>query len=379
MRESFIRANYFGADGRFRAGGFCIENETFARVGDVHSGTDLGGAYVIPGLIDVHTHGGAGYDFSTCSAEELALIAQAHAKAGLAGFCPTSMALPEEDLARAFANAADLNEHPPEAGASLLGINMEGPYLALARQGAQNPIYLKKFDLALFERLYEAARGHIAFVDVAPELDGALDFIEAVKGRVIVSLAHSDADYEASLRGFDAGVSHVTHLFNAMPGLNHRNPGPIGAAADRGHVKVELIADGVHIHPSVVRLCFKLFGADRICLVSDSIEACGLEDGAYSLGGQSVLVKGARAELADGTIAGSVTPLYRCMQNAMRWGVAKEDAVRAATLTPAGQLGLLHRFGSISTGAEASFIIADEAFNIRGVYLRGQRLERAGN
>lgn len=376
---SFFNAMYFAADGQFHNGGFCVEDGRLNSVGPNESanadGIDLKGAHVIPGLIDLHTHGCAGYDFSSCSENELKVIARAHAKAGAAGFLATSMTLPEEELKNAFKNAANLFENRPKGAARVLGINMEGPFFSQKRKGAQNGAYLKNPDKLFFSRLQDTARGCIRLVDVAVELPGAMSFINGVKGEVTVSLAHTDASYSEALKGFDAGISHVTHLFNAMPSLTHRAPGPIAAAAERENVTVELIADGVHIHESVVRLAFKMFGANRICLISDSLEACGMKEGIYNLGGQTVNVKGALATLEDGTIAGSVAPVYRCMQNVITWGIPKEQAVRAASLTPAKRLSIDNDFGSITDGKIASFLIVDEHFNIKNIYIEGEEIK----
>lgn len=376
---SFFNAMYFAADGQFHHGGFCVEGGRFSSVSpngaDNTDGINLNGAYVIPGLLDLHTHGCVGYDFSSCSREELKIIARTHAKSGVAGFLATSMTLPEDELKRAFENAAELCENRPKDAARVLGINMEGPFFSLKRKGAQNETHLINPDKKLFSRLQQSARGHIRLVDVAAELPGALDFIEAVKDEAVISLAHTDASYDEAVKGFDAGISHVTHLFNAMPGLTHRAPGPIAAAAERENVTVELVADGVHIHESVIRLAFKLFGSSRICLISDSMEACGMSDGAYQLGGQQVNVKGALATLESGTIAGSVTPVYRCMQNVISWGIPKEQAVRASSLTPAKRLNIDNDFGSITDGKIASFLIVDEHFNIQRIYVEGEEIK----
>lgn len=370
----FDNARYFGSDGQFHRGGFRVEDDRIAAVGEACGGEDLGGAYVLPGLVDVHTHGCSGFDFSTSTVEELAVMAKTHARLGVAGFLATSMTLPEDRLAAAFAGAAQLRENPPEGAAQLLGINMEGPYFAEKRKGAQNAAYLRLPDEGLYRRLQEAAKGCIRMVDIAPELPGALELIAALRGEVVLSLAHSEADYDKAAEGFAAGVRHVTHLFNAMAGLHHRLPGPIAAAFEARDATAELVCDGVHLHPAIVRLCFALFGAERICLVSDSMEACGMPDGSYELGGQTVTVEGPRATLADGTIAGSVTPVLKGLQNLLRWGIPPEAAVCAASLTPARRLGVEAEYGAIAEGCRASFLVTDESFTPTAVYCNGSRL-----
>ena len=262
----------------------------------------------------------------------------------------------------------------PEADeAALVGINMEGPFISPDRIGAQNPEYVQRADAGMLSRLQEAAGGLVKLVDIAPEEPGALEFVSEAAGKARVSLAHTCADYETAREAFERGARHLTHLYNAMPGLHHRKPGPIAAAWEHPDVTVELIADGVHIHPAMVRLTFGLFGAERICLISDSMRATGLEDGSYDLGGQQVEVRGNVATLADGTIAGSVTDLAACVRHAvLDMGIPLEDAVRAATLTPACAIGIDDERGSIEVGKVADLVVLDEDLNVKHVVLRGE-------
>ena len=255
------------------------------------------------------------------------------------------MTLPEEALAAAFATARRFVQAPPPGAARLLGIHMEGPFFSAEKCGAQNPAHLRAPDAALLRRLNEGCGGLIRLIDVAPELPGALPFIEAAKAVGTVSVAHTAATYEQARAAFDAGATHVTHLFNAMPPLLHRAPGVIGAAAENPAVSAELIADGLHVHESAVRAAFRLFGAARICLISDALSVCGMPDGAYHLGDQPVYLSGGIARLSGGTIAGAAANLMQGLQNAVRFGIAPEDAVRAATFNPARAVRAEHEGG----------------------------------
>ena len=254
-----------------------------------------------------------------------------------------------------------------------MGIHMEGPFFSEKKKGAQNGAYLRLPDFAAFKRLYDASEGLIRIADVAAELPGAVEFAEKASKLCTVSIAHSDCTYEEASAVFDAGASHLTHLYNAMPGIHHRKPGPIGAGSERETVVAELICDGQHIHPSAVRMAFKLFPG-RICLISDALRCCGMPDGQYTLGGQNVFLYGGVAKLADGTLAGSATNLYDCMRKAVEFGIPKEQAILSATLIPARELGCENEIGSIAAGKLADFVICDENLNRTAVYLDGKTL-----
>ena len=307
----FRNAFVFCSDQKFVYGGFVVEDGRFTEVfsGDPYKeGTDLKGAHVIPGLVDMHTHGAAGADFSDGSREGLAKMAAFLAGSGVTSFAPTSMTLPYETLAEAFAAASDLSTHRPQGCARIAGIHMEGPFFSHKKKGAQNADHLRLPDVKAFRMLYEGCRGLIRVVDVAPELEGAEDFAREVSALCTVSVAHTDADYEAAKAVYEAGARHLTHLYNAMPPIHHREPGVIGAASEQEKVTAELICDGLHVHPSAVRMAFRLFPG-RICLISDSLRCCGMPDGEYELGGQTVILRDQIARLEDGTIAGAASHL----------------------------------------------------------------------
>lgn len=330
---------------------------------------DAEGLYAIPGLIDIHFHGCVGYDFCDGTPEAVQAIADYEGSWGVTGIAPATMTLGYDELSKIFKNAA---AYKSGQGAELVGINMEGPYLSHAKKGAQNEAYLMTPDLDHYRTMQELSGGLIKMVAIAPEEAGAMDFIKAVKDDVVISVAHTTADYDTATEAFRNGASNVTHLYNAMPAFSHRSPGVIGAALDADHVKVELICDGIHIHPSVVRATFKMFGDDRIILISDSMMATGLKDGEYSLGGQKVRVTGNKATLMDGTLAGSTTNLMLCMKKAVSMGIPLESAVKCASVNPAKQLGIYDEYGSLTPGKYANIVLLNPDLSINKVIIKGK-------
>ena len=369
----FKNAMIYTESFHFQLGAFSVEEGRFTNVlGEERPGAvDLKGAYVLPGLIDIHTHGNSGADFSDGDEAGLRRMAAYNGKNGVTSFAPASMTLPYEVLSKAFATGRTVADNRDKGSARLVGVNMEGPFFSEKKKGAQNAAYLKNPDFEAFQKLQEDCGGLIKLVDLAPELPGAVDFTRKASGLCKVSIAHTDCTYEQAAALLDAGASHLTHLYNAMPGIHHRTPGPIGAGSEREKVYAELICDGVHIHPSAVRMAFKLFPG-RICLISDSMRACGLPDGQADLGGQMATVRGRLVTLADGTIAGSATNLYDCMTTAVTMGIPLEQAVKAATWNPAHELGMLDSIGSIRTGKLADFLICDSRLNRQEVYIGGE-------
>jgi N-acetylglucosamine-6-phosphate deacetylase len=329
------------------------------------------GCTIIPGLIDLHFHGCMGADFSDGSEQGLRAIAAYQLSRGVTQICPAGMTLPEAELIEMCrAAAAYRREDPP--GAKLCGIHLEGPFLSAAKKGAQQGDWLHLPDWALVERLQAESKGLCKLVSLAPELPGALEFIAKAKDHIRVSLAHTEADYDTALAAFKAGASHVTHLFNAMPPFAHRAPGVVGAAADAPNCMVELIADGVHLHPAMVRAAFKIFGPERVILVSDSMRATGMPDGDYTLGGQTVRVRGNKPLLPDGTLAGSATDLTGCMLCAVSMGIPLETAVRCASYNPARALGLDDKAGSLQNGKQADLVVLDQNLQIKAVVQAGR-------
>ncbi len=334
---------------------------------------DATGLYAIPGLVDIHFHGAMGHDFCDADLEGLNEIARYEAQNGILAICPATMTYSEEILSKIMKNASEYaNTGSGTDKATLVGINMEGPFISPKKIGAQNPKYLALPDVAMFKRLQEKSCGLIKLVDIAPELDGSISFIKELHNDVNISIAHTACTYEVADKAFSEGARHVTHLFNAMPGLSHREPGPIRAAMEAG-AEVELIADGVHIHPSMVRFAFESFPEDKVILISDSMEATGLPDGEYQLGGQAVTVHGNKAVLTSNpdTIAGSATNLFDCMKSAIKMGIKKEAAITAASENPAKSIGIADKYGAIADGYFANILLVDEAFNLIHVINKG--------
>ena len=320
---------------------------------------DAAGCYAIPGLTDIHFHGCMGYDFCDGTREAVDAMAVYEASVGVTNIVPATMTLPEEMLLGICKTARAYREDgAQEKKARFHGINMEGPFVSQAKKGAQNGAYIRKPDPEMFDRLNDASGGCVKLLAIAPEEEGAMELIEKQHAQTVISLAHTCADYDTAMRAFEKGARHVTHLYNAMNPYTHRAPGPIGAAADTAEAEVELICDGVHIHPAAVRTTFKIFGDDRIILISDSMRATGLADGEYTLGGQDVKVTGNLAALSDGTIAGSVTNLLDCMRTAvLSMGIPLESAVKCAAVNPARSVGIYAEHGSISAGKKADVVL----------------------
>ncbi len=374
----YKNARIYGSDFSFHLGAFEVKDGKFGAVLPEEvpeDAVDLGGATVIPGLIEIHSHGNSGADFSDGDYEGLKTMAAYYAKVGVTSFAPASMTLPYEQLAQAFANAKRLSEEKPSGMSVLRGIQMEGPYFSYKKRGAQNADYLKEPDFEGFKALQEGCGGMVKIVDVAPELPGAAEFVEKAKELCTVSVAHTDSDYDHAKAAFDAGATHLTHLFNAMPGIHHRNPGVIPAAVENPNVRAELICDGLHVHPASVRLAFSMFGKERMILISDSGRCCGMEEGSkFELGGQDAWLRDGVARLADGTIACSATNLYICLTNAIRFGIPEEDAVRAVTYNPACAIGANDVVGSIETGKQADFLICNSDYTEKRVFIAGCEL-----
>ncbi len=360
----------------FLLGSFTVEEGRFGKIiiGEAEGeGVDLKGAAVIPGLIDIHNHGNSGEDFSDGDYEGLVRIGRFLANNGVTSFAPASMTLPYDILANAFAAGARLKREHPAGCSRIVGINMEGPFFSEKKKGAQNAEYLRDPDFEAFKALYDGCGGLIRLVDLAPELPGAVAFTEKAKELCTVSIAHTDATYEEAKAVIDAGATHLTHLYNAMPGIHHRKPGVIGAGSENDSVAAELICDGLHIHPSAVRMAFKLFHG-RICLISDALRCTGMPDGTYPFGGQMLTLKNGEARMPDGALAGSTATLYQCMLNAVAFGIPREMAVCAATINPAREVGCDQDLGSIAPGKLADFIICDEMLNHKAIYIEGEKI-----
>lgn len=365
-------ANIF-QNGAFAPGGIEFD-ETILRIGPditlIGAGdVDAKGCYVIPGLVDIHTHAAMGEDASDGRPEGMLVMSRYYAAGGVTSWLPTTMTLKEPVLTRAMEVIRDFRR--PTDGAKVAGVNLEGPFLCYAKRGAQNADNLHAPDAALFHRLNAASGGIVRLVTIAPEEPGAIDFIREVSRTCTVSIGHTTADYDTAMAAYEAGATHATHLFNGMPGLGHRSPGVIAAASDCG-ATVELITDGLHIHPSVVRLTRRLFG-NKLCLISDSLRCAGMPDGDYELGGQPITMKGGKATLTGtDTLAGSSIHLIDGLRRSVSFGIPLEAAIYAATTAPAKAIRMDDRIGDLAAGKCADLVILDEKLNVKAVYIDGK-------
>ena len=325
---------------------------------------DCEGYTIVPGFVDIHVHGGAGADTCDADAEGLRNMAKFLLTKGVTAFCPTTMTVSDEDIANTL---AVVKECMQDEGSNIVGVNMEGPFISAKRKGAQGDEFIQAPDFEVFKKFYDDCGGIIKLVDIAPECDEKGDFIEKAKELCAVSVAHTATDYDGAKAAFAKGASHATHMFNAMAGFTHREPGVVGAIFDTKHVNGELICDGIHIHPAVVRHVFEVM-PERVCVVSDAMRLSGMGDGEGMLGVNLVTVKDGRATLPDGTIAGSVTNLHDELKNLVAWGIPFGDAVRAMTLNPAKAIGMDKEIGSLAVGKRADLVVLDENLEIAAVY-----------
>lgn len=347
-----------------------VSREEYEKASGEEVVTDASDCYVIPGLTDIHFHGCMGSDCCDGTVEDFATIARYELRQGVTSITPATMTMSEEVLSTISEAVRDFS--CPD-GADVVGLYMEGPFINMAKKGAQNGKYIHKADTAMLERLQKLSGNKFLSVVVAPETEGALDFISENSGKINISIAHTTADYDTAKEAIARGASQLTHMFNAMPPLTHRAPGPIGAAADDDHCMAELICDGIHIHPAVVRTAFKIFGDDRIILISDSMRATGMADGEYDLGGQKVIVRGNLATLEDGTIAGSATNLMDCVRNAVKdMGIPLASAVKCAAVNPARAIGTIDNYGTLDAGKYANVVILDKDLAIKNIFRHGE-------
>ena len=373
-----IRNGLVFSNGAFVNADLAFENGIITKIETISDARgesfDAAGAYVLPGFVDIHTHGCVGVDFCDADPAGLEKMLAYYGSCGVTSVVLTTMSY-GEDLLRGIIGTALRYLGKNGYGAVLRGINLEGPFINKAKSGAQNPDYIVHSDADLFDRLYAASEGCIRLFNIAPELPGSLELIHRAARSCTVSLAHTAADYETAASAFNAGASHVAHLFNAMPGFAHREPGVIGAAFDCASF-VEIISDGVHLHPSVIRAMFRMFGPRRICLVSDSTRGTGMPNGRYELGGQAIEIKDGRSNLVNGgNIAGSAVNLLDCFRHAVKIGIPLEDAVPAASYNPAQAASISSVAGSLSAGRSADILILDTELRVIAVFAAGERVD----
>ncbi len=353
----------------YMGGGRIVSEADYQALPGEETVTDANGGYVIPGLTDIHFHGCMGSDCCDGTQEAFQTIAAYELSQGVTSITPATMTMPKETLEQICRTA---NGFSCENGADFCGLYMEGPFISPAKKGAQNANNICLADTSLFHRLQELSGNAFRTVAIAPETEGAMEFIAQNSGNVRISLAHTTADYDTAQKAFSLGASQLTHMYNAMPPFTHRAPGPIGAAADDPGCMVELICDGVHIHPSAVRTSFKIFGDDRIIFISDSMRATGMADGTYDLGGQAVTVTGNLAVLEDGTLAGSATNLMGCLRTAvLSMGIPLESAVKCAAVNPAKAVGILEDYGTLEAGKYANIAILSKDLELCAVFHKG--------
>ena len=331
---------------------------------------DCTGLKILPGFIDIHIHGTNGGDTSDAEEKSLQIMSENLARHGVTSFCPTTMTLSGEELCEIFRTVAEVKGN--EKGAYIHGINMEGPYISLAKKGAQKAEYVRKPDIEEFKKLNNIC--NVSLVDIAPEEDENNAFSKEASEICTVSVAHTSADSIQAKKGFENGITHATHLFNAMTGISARVPGVAGAVFDSDSVRAEIICDGFHIAPETLRMAFKLLGEDRTIVISDSMKAADCPDGEYSLGGQTVYVREGKALLADGTIAASTSNIFDEFKNLLAFGIPFKQAVKSCTINPATAIGQDKITGSIEKGKNADLLIIDGNTEIKGVYIKGKKI-----
>lgn len=334
-----------------------IRDGKIARLSDcpLSYGIDLKGKRLIPGLIDIHTHGCAGVD--TMDAD-FAPMCRFYAEHGTTSFLPTAMTMGYDDLLRVCKIKRDF------PGANIVGIHFEGPYISPKYKGAQNEKYIKSPSIEEFRQF----KG-VKLINLAPELEGCMDFIREISPDCVVSIGHTDCDYDTAIAAIENGASCLTHTFNAMPPMHHRNPGPIGAGVEK-HIYAQIIGDLLHVHRSALLAAYKMFGSDRLILISDSLRCTGLPEGRYESGGLDIELHDGIARLLDGTIAGSVATLWDCVKNAAKIGVPFDEAVDMASRNPAEMLGI--NKGKIEAGFDADLLIVNEEMEIETVIIGGE-------
>lgn len=357
-------ASVFGEDRRFH------EKDLYVKDGLIADGAtdgedviDAAGCYAIPGLIDIHFHGAMGEDVCDGTAEAFEKIAEYEVSRGVTAICPATLTLPVEELKNVLSLGAEFAAKGNDKLSDLVGFNMEGPFISPVKKGAQNAEFIRKCDPKIVDEFYEASKGLLKIIGLAPEENPDYEkYIEAVKDKVTVSLAHTASDYDTAMKAFKAGACHAVHLYNAMTGMSHREPGVVGAVFDSKHVTAELICDGIHIHPAAVRATFEMMGPERMILISDSMRSTGMPDGEYDLGGLPAIKKGREVRLKDGgAIAGSGTDLMDCLKTVvLDMGLPLEVAVAAATMNPAKRIGIYDKYGSLEPGKLADIVLLNK-------------------
>jgi N-acetylglucosamine-6-phosphate deacetylase len=358
-------------DGIVEGGRITVAGATIAVNDPVQASTlDLPGHWILPGFVDIHVHGGGGASFSSGSTEDILTVIDTHRRHGTTTMLASTVTGDLDDLARQAALLSELAEQ-----GDLAGVHFEGPFISPHRCGAHKPSLLRNPDPADVRKLLDASRGAARMVTLAPELPGGLESVRLLAEQgVIAAVGHTDAPYEATLRAIEAGATVATHLFNAMPPLHHRDPGPIAALLEDERITVELVNDGVHLHPAILELAFHSAGADRVAFITDAMDAAGFGDGNYLLGPMAVEVTDGVARLVDGgSIAGSTLTLDTAFKRAVTIDhLPVQDAVLALSANPARLLGAYDRIGSLEPGKDADLVVLDAQFDLVGVMRKGR-------
>jgi N-acetylglucosamine-6-phosphate deacetylase len=331
---------------------------------------DVRGHWLVPGFVDLHNHGGGGASFTSGTVDDVLTGIRTHRLHGTTTLVASTVTGDMDFLTRRAGLLSELAEQ-----GEIAGIHFEGPFISPCRKGAHSEELLRDPEPAEVRKLIDAARGHARMVTLATELPGGIDSVRLLAEHgVIAAIGHTDATYEQTREAIDAGATVATHLFNAMPPIGHRSPGPITALLEDERITVELIDDGVHLHPAALQLAFHHAGADRVAFITDAMDAAGFGDGRYMLGPLEVEVADGVARLVEGgSIAGSTLTLDRAFKRAVTVdGLAVEDAVKALSANPARLLGLDDRIGSLEPGKDADLVLLDGNFDVRGVMRRGE-------
>lgn len=335
---------------------------------------DGGGRLLIPGMIDVHIHGAEGEDMMDGRRHSVETVSKVCARTGCTAFLATSVSSTLEDLLQMISSVSETMGHEP--GARIVGMHIEGPYLNVKKKGMQNERYLRHPDKQEMDRILDHGGALIRMVTLASELPGGMEMVRYLHDKgIVVALAHSDASYEEAQTAFRSGASHVTHCFNGMRPMHHRDPGLVLAAFEENHVSVQAIVDDVHLHPAIVRLMYREKGADRMVLITDALQAMGLGDGTYSFGGHEVKVEDGVARMADGTLASSTVTMNQALHKTVALGVPLPHAIKMASQTPADVLGLSHK-GRIAPGADADLVLLDEDYEVLWTIIEGDMVYR---
>ncbi len=327
---------------------------------------DASGAHLIPGFINIHVHGAIGYDVMETTPDALEKVSVFFMQDGVTSYLPTTVAAPYDETVAAVKQFAAYMKTPHE-GAEVLGVNIEGPYLNMNFRGAHAPQFLAAPSNFSIDGIMEAADGQIKVITLAPEVEGAVEFVKAYKEQFKISLGHGGNDYDKCVAAFEAGATQVTHLFNTMPPIHHRNKGLIHAAFEAG-VYAELICDNVHVDKSVVLMAIKMFGVDKICVITDGVHATGHQDGRYSFAGAPFTVVNGVAKNDEGNLVGGTATMLQCVKNLVKWGISLEDAVRMATANPADAIGVADKKGRIDIGMDADLVLLDNELNVKKVW-----------